>query len=153
MKPGHQTHLLGAAAALVTSGLIRGSVGQLFTVNCSPLAVFRGDPVVDFGKPSTHVHAIAGGTRFSIDLTNEQATQARATTCDKHLDKSNYWQPQLYHERHDGKFEMVEMQGIAGYYISRACDHVPGRTSCNGTPLPRAPPRGLRMIVGDPFLR
>ncbi|KAG6006745.1 hypothetical protein E4U21_006730 [Claviceps maximensis] len=151
MKSG-QTHLLGAVAVM-TSSLISASVGQLFTISCEPLTVFRGDPIVDFGTLSTHVHAVVGGTRFSVDLTNEQATQAKGTTCDKVLDKSNYWQPQLYHERRDGKFEIVEMQGIAGYYMSRTCDYVPGRRTCNGTTTTRAPPKGLRMLVGDPNLR
>ncbi|KAG5970350.1 hypothetical protein E4U55_001725, partial [Claviceps digitariae] len=151
MKSG-QARLLGAVA-LVTSCLIHGSVGQVFTISCLPLAIFRGDPIVDFGTISTHVHAVTGGTRFTIDLTNEEATQSKATTCDKHFDKSNYWQPQLYHERHDGKFEIVQMQGMAGYYMSRTCDYAPGRQNCSGTPLAKAPPKGLRMIVGDPFLR
>ncbi|KAG5922085.1 hypothetical protein E4U53_003734 [Claviceps sorghi] len=150
MMPG-QTSLV-RAGALLLCGLVQGGVGQLFTISCEPLATFRGDPIFSFGTVSSHVHAIVGGTRFSIDLTNEQARHALATTCDKKLDKSNYWQPQLYHERHDGKFEMVEMQGMAGYYMSRACDYAPGRRACGNTTL-RAPPQGLRMTVGDPLLR
>ncbi|KAH0601366.1 hypothetical protein MHUMG1_00240 [Metarhizium humberi] len=95
----------------VVSALAPGSIAQLFTVNCAPLTFYRGDPIIFPGVISPHVHAIVGGTRFALNLTNEQASQARATTCDKHLDKSNYWQPQLYHQRRDGKFELVEMQG------------------------------------------
>ncbi|KAG5929020.1 hypothetical protein E4U42_007447 [Claviceps africana] len=151
MVPG-QTSFLGAGVLLL-SGLVPGSAGQLFTISCAPLTVFRGDPLYDFNKISDHVHAVVGGTRFSIDLTNEQARNAKGTTCDKRLDKSNYWQPQLYHERHDGRFEMVEMQGMAGYYMSRACDYVPGKRVCGNTTTLRAPPKGLRMVVGDPFLR
>lgn len=99
------------SAIAVASALTPGSIAQLFTVNCAPLTFYRGDPIIFPGVISPHVHAIVGGTRFSLNLTNEQASQARATTCDKHLDKSNYWQPQLYHQRRDGKFELVEMQG------------------------------------------
>lgn len=40
------------------------------------------------------------------------ARAAKATTCDKLLDHSNYWQPQLYHQRTDGMFEIVTFQGI-----------------------------------------
>ncbi|OAA40947.1 hypothetical protein NOR_05529 [Metarhizium rileyi] len=137
----------------VLSVLVPGSLAQLFTVNCAPLTFYRGDPIIYPGVISPHVHAVVGGTGFALSLTNEQATKAKATTCDKSLDKSNYWQPQLYHQRRDGRFELVEMQGIAAYYINRACDYVPGRQNCNGAPHAKAPPKGLRMVVGDPYLR
>ncbi|KAG8424071.1 hypothetical protein J3458_000905 [Metarhizium acridum] len=100
------------SAIVVASALAPGSVAQLFTVNCAPLTLHRGDPILFPGVMSPHVHAVVGGTRFALNLTNEQARQAKATTCDKRLDKSNYWQPQLYHQRRDGRFELVEMQGI-----------------------------------------
>ncbi|GAO17093.1 hypothetical protein UVI_02003620 [Ustilaginoidea virens] len=129
------------------------ALAQLFTVNCAPLTTFRGDPIVFPGVLSSHVHAVVGGTRFALSLTNEEARNAKATTCDKVLDKSNYWQPLMYHQRRDGKFEVVEMQGIAAYYIDRACDYAPGRKNCRGMPHAKAPPKGLRMIVGDPSLR
>ncbi|EFZ02828.1 hypothetical protein MAA_02410 [Metarhizium robertsii ARSEF 23] len=103
------------SAIAVASALTPGSIAQLFTVNCAPLTFYRGDPIIFPGVISPHVHAIVGGTRFALNLTNEQASQARATTCDKHLDKSNYWQPQLYHQRRDGKFELVEMQGTMAF--------------------------------------
>ncbi|KHO01249.1 uncharacterized protein MAM_00250 [Metarhizium album ARSEF 1941] len=138
---------------VVVSALSAGCLAQVFTVNCAPLTFFRGDPIVSPGVISSHVHAVVGGTRFALDLSNEQARNAKATTCDKSLDKSNYWQPQLYHQRHDGKFELVEMQGIAAYYIDRACDYAPGRSNCKNSPHARAPPKGLRMVVGDPALR
>ncbi|KID78291.1 hypothetical protein MBR_02739, partial [Metarhizium brunneum ARSEF 3297] len=141
------------SAIAVASALAPGSIAQLFTVNCAPLTFYRGDPIIFPGVISPHVHAIVGGTRFSLNLTNEQASQAKATTCDKHLDKSNYWQPQLYHQRRDGKFELVEMQGTAAYYIDRACDYAPGKQNCKNAPHAKAPPKGLRMVVGDPTLR
>lgn len=97
---------LAAAAALGST-----AQAQLFTVNCSPLTIQRGDPIVSPGQISPHVHVVTGGTAFQQTQSNEQARSARATTCDKLLDKSNYWQPQLYHQRHDGRFELVTMQG------------------------------------------
>lgn len=102
-------------AIAIISTLLPGSLAQLFTVNCAPLTTYRGDPIIFPGVISPHVHAIVGGTRFALSLTNDQASNAKATTCDKSLDKSNYWQPQLYHQRRDGKFEMVEMQGIVSF--------------------------------------
>ncbi|RCI16640.1 hypothetical protein L249_2572 [Ophiocordyceps polyrhachis-furcata BCC 54312] len=128
-------------------------LGHIFTVNCKPLTIQRADPILFPGLISPHVHSVVGGTAFALAETNEQARAANATTCDKTLDNSNYWQPQLYHQRLDGRFELVEMQGIAAYYIDRACDYVPGRQNCNDAPHGRAPPAGLRMIVGNPHLR
>lgn len=105
--------IISTRDVLLLGGLLaKTSLGQLFTVNCAPLTVFRGDPIVNPGVLSSHVHAVVGGTRFDLTLSNEQARNARATTCDKTMDKSNYWQPQLYHQRRDGKFELVEMTGI-----------------------------------------
>lgn len=148
--PSNKSLLSGA----VTGAAILGSAqANLFTVNCSPLTIQRGDPIMSPGQISAHVHVVTGGTAFQLAQSNAQARGARATTCDKILDNSNYWQPQLYHERHDGRFELVTMQGNAAYYIKRACDYAPGRRNCDGAPAPIAPPRGLRMISGDPELR
>lgn len=100
-----------AVAATLFAGLLQGSQAQLFTVNCAPLTIQRGDPIVFPGVISPHVHIVTGGTAFQQTEPNDVARNAKATTCDKLLDKSNYWQPQLYHQRHDGKFELVKMQG------------------------------------------
>jgi hypothetical protein len=102
--------LLQAAAFLIT--LPSAAHAQLFTVNCAPLTVQRGDPIVTPGVISPHVHIVVGGTAFQQSLSNDAARRAKATTCDKILDNSNYWQPQLYHQRRDGQFEIVKMQGI-----------------------------------------
>lgn len=87
------------------------SADRLFTVNCNPLTIQRGDPIVSPGKLSSHVHAISGSQAFNLTETNLQAINAPNTTCDKTLDHSNYWVPQLYHQRTDGLFEIVTFQG------------------------------------------
>ncbi|KAK7217869.1 hypothetical protein V2G26_005872 [Clonostachys chloroleuca] len=140
-----------AALAICLFPAVHGD--RLFTVNCQPLTTQRGDPIVSPGQISSHVHAVTGGTNFALTETNEQAVAAKNTTCDKVLDNSNYWQPQLYHERSDGKFEIVKFEGNVAYYIERACDYAPGRTNCGTAPKPIAPPQGLRMVTGNPFLR
>ncbi|UKZ67872.1 uncharacterized protein TrAtP1_009031 [Trichoderma atroviride] len=140
-------------SALAALAAAAGAQAQLFTVNCAPLTQFRGDPIVSPGEISSHVHAVVGGTAFSLSTTPAQARAASATTCDKILDQSNYWQPQVYHQRTDGQFELVTFQGSAAYYIQRACDYAPGRTNCDQAPLPIAPPQGLIMLVGDPNRR
>lgn len=147
-----------------------------FTVNCHPLTIQRGDPIIFPGVISPHVHIVTGGTAFQLTESNEAAVGAKATTCDKILDNSNYWQPQLYHQRHDGQFELVKMQGNvrcnppapfmvepvhwmradipqAAYYLDRACNYEEGRRNCDGAPSSIAPPKGLRMVVGDPMRR
>ena len=101
--------LSATAAALLA--LVQGAQAQLFTVNCAPVAVERLDPVVFPGIISPHVHAVVGSTNFQRTEPNSVAIAGNATTCDKLLDHSNYWQPQLYHLRTDGMFDMVTFQG------------------------------------------
>jgi hypothetical protein len=92
--------------------------GQLFTVNCQPLSIQRADPIIFPGQISPHVHAVIGGTAFQQTMSATTAPNAADTTCDKKLDKSNYWQPQLYHLRTDGQFDMVTFQGSVSYKAS-----------------------------------
>ncbi|KAK4084891.1 hypothetical protein Purlil1_10111 [Purpureocillium lilacinum] len=125
----------------------------LFIVQCGPLTVQRGDPIVFPGTISPHVHAVVGGTAFQLEMTAEQARSSKSTTCNKMLDKSNYWQPQLYHQDRDGKFELIKFLGINAYYIDRTCDFEPGRQDCGSTKGAIAPPAGLRMVVGSPLRR
>ena len=97
--------------ASLVLGFIHGSYGQLFTVNCDPLTIQRSDPVVFPGIVSPHVHVVTGGTAFQQTESSQTAINAKATTCDKTLDHSNYWQPQLYHQNANGTFNLVYMQG------------------------------------------
>jgi len=81
------------------------------------------------------------------------AAKANSTTCDKAIDHSNYWVPALYHQRADGKWELVHWRGSAVYYLLRACDYAPNRRNCDNTPVPMAFPYGFRMVAGDPLRR
>ena len=80
---------------------------------------------------------------FQRTMSATTAQNGKATTCDKILDRSDYWVPQLYHIRSDGLFEIVNFQESVGpsaprlplcwlnsilqavYYLNRACDYVP----------------------------
>ncbi|KAJ4147446.1 hypothetical protein LMH87_001963 [Akanthomyces muscarius] len=139
--------VISAAATLVAAQ------GGLFIVHCKSLTVQRTDPIIRPGQLSSHVHAVVGGTGYHMSMSNYDARNAQNTTCDKALDKSNYWQPQLYHQHHDNSFELIKLLGIAAYYIDRACDYAPGRRNCGGKHGAIAPPKGLRMISGDTFRR
>ena len=80
-----------------------------FTLNCEPLTIQRSDPLVSPGVASGHVHAIVGGNAFSRNMSAPTAaTVANSTTCDKYIDRSNYWVPNLYHHRMDGLYDMVD---------------------------------------------
>lgn len=108
--------------ALSSLALLQAATAE-FTVNCAPLTIQRGDPIVFPGQISPHVHIVTGGTAFQFSQPNEVAVGAKATTCDKILDNSNYWQPQLYHQRRDGKFELVHMQGNVSFPTSSRWSH------------------------------
>ncbi|RQM08045.1 hypothetical protein DH86_00001380 [Scytalidium sp. 3C] len=125
----------------------------MFTVSCNPLSIQRSDPIVSPGGYSSHVHAVIGGTGFNQTMSATEAPDSSDTTCDKKLDHSNYWQPQLYHHRSDGQFELIPFQGSAVYYLNRACNYEPGLTACPAGSNATAPPAGLRMLVGNPTLR
>ncbi|RFU26943.1 hypothetical protein B7463_g9383, partial [Scytalidium lignicola] len=139
--------------AALTLRIAQLANAQIFTLSCDPLTIQRADPIVSPGQISSHVHAVVGGTAFQQTMSQTTAINSKATTCDKKLDNSNYWQPQLYHHRSDGQFELIEFQGIAVYYLNRACDYEPGLTDCPANSNATAPPAGLRMLVGNPTLR
>jgi len=124
-----------------------------FTVNCHPLTIQRSDPIVQPGIPSAHVHSVVGGNAFRREMGSMDATKANETTCDKAIDHSNYWVPQLYHQRADKMWEMVPFGHNAVYYQLRACDYAPGLKNCDGAKIPMAFPDNFRMVAGDPYRR
>lgn len=144
-----------ALVATLALALLDGANAKVkkFSVTCDPLTIFRGDPIVTPGVLSYHVHVVTGGTAFALTESNEQARNSKNTTCDKILDKSGYWQPQLYHQRKDGKFELVKMTSQDAHYTAASCDYAPGRKSCVGAPHAKGPPRGINMVSGNPFRR
>ncbi|EHA21407.1 hypothetical protein ASPNIDRAFT_135953, partial [Aspergillus niger ATCC 1015] len=113
---------------------------------CDPLTTQLSDPIVAPGKPSTHTHVVTGGTAFQRTMNESTAQNAKGTTCEVDIDRSNYWVPQLYHRLRNGSFELVEYQSSVGIALDFA-----------GSPenllVPLAPLKGLRMLAGDPSLR
>jgi hypothetical protein len=80
------------------------------------------------------------------------ANNATNTTCDKAIDHSNYWVPQLYYY-HNNEYNLVKFLGSAEYYQLRACDYNPNIQYCNKSIIPLAFPYGFRMVAGNPFRR
>lgn len=105
---------------VLISSLASHSYAQsgVFTVNCNPLTIQRADPILFPGGVSPHVHVVVGGTAFQKTESNQQAIDSKATTCDKFLDKSNYWQPQLYYQSPNRTFSLVKMQNVVSRQIS-----------------------------------
>lgn len=104
--------------ALVAFARAAYAQGGIFIVQCAPLTVQRGDPIVNPGSISHHVHAVVGGTNFGLSTTNEDARNSRESTCSMPMDKSQYWQPQLYHMDREGKFEPIKMLGIVSSLLT-----------------------------------
>ncbi|KZV96135.1 hypothetical protein EXIGLDRAFT_559326, partial [Exidia glandulosa HHB12029] len=125
------------------------AAGDAFVVNCAPLTTQRSDPIVSPGVASGHVHTVVGGNAFSRNMSSPEAPlQSNATTCDKKLDHSIYWIPQLYHQGEDGKFQLVHFNGAAIYYLNRACNYTED-LYCDKSKFAAAFPPGMRMIAGD----
>jgi hypothetical protein len=84
-----QISVLASLVALLPSSTF---AGDFWTVNCAPLTSQRSDPIVSPpGEAAAHVHAVAGGTAFSRNMQGiNAAVNAKATTCDKFTDHSNY---------------------------------------------------------------
>ena len=100
-----------AAVLLTLSSLSYGQTTDEFTVSCETLTLQRSDPIVDPGEESGHVHVVVGGTAFQRTMDADTAKNSMATTCDKDIDKSSYWIPQLYHQTPEGQFEIVPNEG------------------------------------------
>ncbi|KAL4923781.1 DUF1996 domain-containing protein [Aspergillus undulatus] len=122
-----------------------------FSFSCLPLTAQLTDPIVFPGQESTHTHLVTGGTAFQRTMGPQTALNASETTCEVALDKSNYWIPALYHRNKEGRFEMVEYESSAVYYLNRACDYDAEAQVCKveRSKYSLAPPAGLRMVAGD----
>lgn len=72
-------------------GVTSVQASDVWTVNCGILSSQLADPIVSPGVPSSHVHAISGGTAFKRSMPGiDSAVNAKQTTCDKFTDHSNY---------------------------------------------------------------
>lgn len=96
-----------------------GPVNDTFTVNCQILTRQQSDPIVSPGVLANHAHLVVGGNAFSRSMGPADALGATGTTCDKNIDRSNYWIPQLYHIRSDGMYEMVPISGSVSSIFKR----------------------------------
>ncbi|GAA5842608.1 hypothetical protein JCM9279_003637 [Rhodotorula babjevae] len=105
----------------------------------------RADPLTNPGGISGHVHTIAGGSNFNLDLDFETARKGACTTAVVKQDLSNYWTPTLWFWWANGSFTSVEQNGLLVYYLPRF--HATDKTKVT------AFPEGFRMLVGNPYKR
>ncbi|RHZ60408.1 hypothetical protein CDV55_106896 [Aspergillus turcosus] len=101
----------------------------------------RIDPLMDPGKPSSHVHAVHGSGGFSMSASEADLKSSSCTSCAVTQDKSAYWHPALYFMHENGDAEVVDqVGGMLAYYLLYG-ENV------------TAFPENFRMIAGDTFLR
>jgi hypothetical protein len=103
-----------------------------FFVTCTESHVSHDDPIVFPGQPgAAHRHEFFGAA--SADASSTTASlEASRTTCAHRDDTAAYWVPTL-------EVRGVRLVGTLRAYYQRA-----------GKPRAAAPPRGLRIVAGDP---
>ncbi|KAI9667182.1 MAG: hypothetical protein M1831_001359 [Alyxoria varia] len=139
---GRLGNLLRTSLALAS---LQGAADAFFRLPCrGSLGVRPVDPVVDFNKPSKHVHTLQGGNKLSLNTKPQDLKDSECSSCEVEEDNSAYWTPALYFMHKDGTAELVEqVGGMLAYYLLF--------TSANEK-LVTFPP-GFQMIAGDPNRR
>ncbi|KAJ5383980.1 hypothetical protein N7517_001891 [Penicillium concentricum] len=133
-----------ALAAIFVCGFAKDS--RTFAVNHfygnGALSMGRMDPIMNPGTPSTHSHAIQGGSNFNLTMTDDALLYSNCTSSLVDADKSNYWTPSLYFQHSNGSFLSVPMFYMNVYYFFEPTDD-------EIKPFPL----GLRMFIGNASLR
>ncbi|KAL4867849.1 hypothetical protein BDV12DRAFT_209569 [Aspergillus spectabilis] len=149
----HQHGFLIATALslfLTPSPTLSNPRSKTTNFTCLPLTAQLSDPIVSPGQQSAHTNVVTGGTAFQRTMGKETAREAKGTTCEVAIDRSNYWVPALYHrtgnENGNGSFELVPYEWSRVIYTASA-------TRCGNRSYPLAPPAGLRFVAGDPKLQ
>ncbi|EAW14810.1 DUF1996 domain-containing protein [Aspergillus clavatus NRRL 1] len=137
------TRALRLDIGLVTSLLaLSGLTDAFWRLPCrgrSGLA--RIDPLMDPGRPSSHVHTVHGSGAFSMSADAADLKASDCTSCAITQDKSAYWAPALYFMHENGEAELVdEVGGMLVYYLLYGNNVT-------------AFPDNFRMIAGDNLLR
>ncbi|GKT53137.1 WSC domain-containing protein [Colletotrichum tofieldiae] len=111
--------------------------------NNKELVKTRVDPIINPGKPATHVHGVMGGSNFGMSATGETLSQSKCTNAMINGDNSAYWFPSLYFQDPKTKeFEPVEVFYVNVYYFFDGTDDEI-----------KAFPRGLQIFSGNASAR
>ena len=93
-------------------GLLAAQASAYWRMTCpGRLVDQRADPIISPGVVSGHVHSIAGGNGFGLNMTYDQARSSKCTSCTIEEDLSNYWTPKLYYHAPNGSFIEVPQLG------------------------------------------
>lgn len=109
-----------SAAILVVASVIVDPAQAFWRMPCrTRTGLARIDPLVDYGRPSKHAHAIHGNGNFNMHSDNSTLLNDNpCTSCSVKEDASVYWTPALYFEHADGSTEVVEqVGGMLAYYL------------------------------------
>ncbi|KAK1967091.1 hypothetical protein LY78DRAFT_21364 [Colletotrichum sublineola] len=111
--------------------------------NNKQLVKARVDPIIDPGKPSTHVHGVMGGSNFGMSATGETLSQSKCSNAMISGDNSAYWFPSLYfRDPKTQAFESVDVFYVNVYYFFDGTDDEI-----------KAFPRGLQIFSGNASAR
>ncbi|KAK1984804.1 hypothetical protein LZ30DRAFT_779558 [Colletotrichum cereale] len=132
--------LIGAASAGSKSD---DRTFAVLRFNNKELVKTRLDPIINPGKPATHVHGVMGGSNFGMSATGETLSQSKCTNAMINGDNSAYWFPSLYfRDPKTQAFEPVEVFYVNVYYFFDGTDDEI-----------KAFPRGLQIFSGNASAR
>ncbi len=114
-----------------------GSATAFWRLTCDhPIVVERGDPIVNPGKISGHLHQVTGGSNFNFTMTYADARKSACSSCKIKQDLSNYWYgcsrvlekreavltyacrtPVLFYQYPNGTFTQVKQLSTTIYYM------------------------------------
>lgn len=125
--------LLALAAASIAMLVTEGAASaNSFFVTCTSSHVSHDDPIVFPGEPgAAHRHEFFGATSTDASSTTSSLERS-STTCRHRRDTAAYWVPTL-------EVRGTRVTGTMRAYYQRA-----------GKRRAAAPPRGLRVVAGDP---
>ncbi|KAK1960873.1 hypothetical protein LY78DRAFT_325291 [Colletotrichum sublineola] len=127
------------SSIIAAAGFFATGADAFWRMECpSRVGLARVDPLMSFGGPAPHVHAIHGSNGISPTADYGDLMAGDCTSCRVKQDKSAYWHPALYfQDASTNEFELVDqVGGMLAYYLLNAQDI-------------KAFPPGFRMIAGD----
>ncbi|KAJ9103140.1 hypothetical protein QFC21_002562 [Naganishia friedmannii] len=99
------------------------------------------DPIVSPNEQSAHMHRVFGGSNFGAAYNRAELYDSDCTSAGISVDKSNYWEPQLYWIETNGQFTPIDTISRFYYFLGRVDASIPVKPF----------PKGLRMLAGSPY--
>ncbi|AFR96749.2 transmembrane receptor [Cryptococcus neoformans C23] len=136
------THLFYVVVVLMSSLVSRAQDDAWHLDYVYTLANEELDPIISPNQQSSHMHKIIGGSRMAAYYNFDDYSAADCSSLRIQADKSNYWMPQLYFvDNSTSKYVPISAKIRFYYFLGRSSTAEPVISF----------PKGLRMLVGDPF--